>query len=145
MPRILRCCHLQRPLTVHWVIFLRIAGTFFIYFLGGVSCLPFLQSHCLSLYFAEFFCKLPEVFFIYFLGGHLIGDFSNHVASHCTLLNFFANCRNFLKYIFCAGHLVPRGVPVLMTARVLCPAMQTTLSQRAVPATLLCSPVICRM
>lgn len=65
--RILRCRRLQRPLTVHWVIFLRIAGTFF----------------------------------IYFLGGHLIGDFSNRIASHCTLLNFSANCRNFLKYIFC--------------------------------------------
>ena len=34
------------------------------------------------------------------------------IASHCTLLNFFANCRNFFCKILiasCAGHRVPRG------------------------------------
>ena len=112
MPRILRCCRLQCPLTVHWVIFLRIAGTFF----------------------------------IYFLGGHLIGNFSNHIAFHCTLLNFFANCSLFLKIYFLCGTSCPAGfISVLMTARVLCSAMQTTLSQRAVPASLLCCPVVCRI
>ena len=38
MSHFLRCRRLQCPLTVHWVIFLRIAGTFFIYFLCGTSC-----------------------------------------------------------------------------------------------------------
>ena len=112
MSRVLRCCHLQHPLTVHWVIFLRIAGTFF----------------------------------IYFLGRHLVGDFSNYIAFHCTLLNFFANCPLFLKLYFLCGTSCPAGyASVLMTVRVLCSAMQTTLSQRAVPATLLISPVVCRI
>ena len=84
---------------------------FFHIFSWWASYWWFFQSHCLSLYIVEFFCELPEVFFIYFLGGYLFGDFSNHSAFHCTLLNFFANCRKFLKYIFLTftGHRVPRS------------------------------------
>ena len=61
---------------------------FFHIFSWQASYWWFFQSHCLSLYIAEFFRELPELF----------------------------------KYIFCAGHLVPRGVPVLMTARGSCAA-----------------------
>ena len=118
---------------------------FFHIFSWWASYWWFFQSHCLSLYIVEFFCELPEVFFIYFLGEYLFGDFSNHSVFYCTLLNFFANCSLYLKIYFLDGTSCPAECSRSHDRPCPCSAAQTTLSQRAVPASLLCCPVVCRM